>query len=716
MTSSPGPQLRLRRLPALISACVIALAGLAAWYNSLSTPFFFDDEAVVLRNPTIRHLWPLWTALSPPDTGGGSGVTARPVINLSLAVNYALGGLDVRGYHLLNVIVHILAALALFGVVRWTFAFGPSATSPPGRNRFAFADGDWAAFAVALLWLLHPLQTEPVTCVVQRTESIMGLFYLVTLYCFIGAAAGAGPAIDTETAGRKGPVVSGQWSRGSGLNRSSAWSVLAVLACLAGMASKEVMVTAPLVALLYDRTFVAGTFREAWRRRRPLYLALASTWILLAWLVLSSGGQRAGSVGFGLGASVWNYLLTQCRALLLYLKLSLWPHPLVIDYGMGLVHSLAAVWWQAIVVVTLLGLTAWSLVKKPRLGFLGAWFFLILAPSSSVLPLVTQTIAEHRMYLALAAPVALGVTALYRWTGRRGLLACFVLAPALGWLTISRNHDYRTTTSIWRDAVAKDPTNPRAHGNLGDALLAARHYREAVGQFRAALRLKPDYNQIYNNLGDALLHLHRPREAIAAFAQALRLFPLDPDVHNNLGNAFLQLGRTDDAVREYEISLRVSPNSPDTEFNLANALMAAGRIDEAIRHFQAALRLAPHRAATHYGLAAAYVRAGDAAGAEREFNETLRLAPNDAEAGFALGNVYAQTGRYDAAIAAYRQVLKFRPDFIQARNNLGNVYLMTGHLDRAIDTYEEILRRQPENASARRNLDQARALQRGRAR
>jgi protein O-mannosyl-transferase len=671
---APPPRIRIHA-----AAAIIVLAALAAWYNSLSAPFIFDDEAVVKENPTIRHLWPLGTVLSPPATGGGSGVLGRPVVNLSLAINYALGGLDVRGYHLLNVVIHLLAALTLFGIVRRTLLrFAPP---PPGR---APADGREAvpalrahalpvAFAAALLWTLHPLVTESVTCVVQRTETLVSLFYLLTLYCFVrgvGETPGAPPPAP-RAAGPTDPVVRGRWARGPVV-----WFSLSFLSCLVGMATKEVMVTAPLVILLYDRAFVAGTFGGAWRRRRGLYLGYAATWILLGYLVLFSGGERAGAAGFGLGVSPWSYALTQCRAITHYLRLAVWPHPLVVDYGFALAHSVADVWWRGLLVLGLLGATIWALVRRPRAGLLGASFFLILAPSSSVLPLITQTVAEHRMYLPLAAVVTAGVLAAYRCLGRAGVAALLLLAPAFGWLTRLRNADYRTAISIWTDTVAKLPSNPRAHGNLGNALLAAGRYADAVAQYQEALQLKPDYNQLYNNLGDALLQLHRPREAVAALAAGLRLFPSDPNVHNNLGAAFLQLGRTDDAIREYEAALSVEPGSAATESNLALALSEAGRADEAIAHYQAAVRLQPDLATAH----------------------------------FALGNLLARAGRFAEAVAEYRQVVQLEPGNVRARTNLGNALLLTGRVDEAIAAYREVLRQHPDDASARANLARALAM------
>ncbi len=366
-------------MPTALAAAGIALAALAAYYNTFTAPFVFDDQFAIVENPSIRHLARLGDVLQPPPYA--SGAAGRPLVNLTLALNYAFGGLDVRSYHALNLALHVATALVLFGLLRRTL------------TRLASPTPTFISLAATLVWTVHPLLTESVTCVIQRNEILAGFFYLLTLYAFARA---------TETGGAK------------------FWLPLAVLACFMGMASKEIMVSAPLVVFLYDRTFVAGTFREAWRRRRGFYLMLASSWLLLAALMLTSQ-HRGGTVGFGLGVTAWDYLLTQCRALTLYLKLSFWPHPLVIDYGTDIVRTVSAVALPGLGLLLLLALTIVGVCRRPALGFLGVCFFAILAPSSSLVPLVSQPIAEHRMYLPLAAVVVLAVVGLTKLAGARSL-------------------------------------------------------------------------------------------------------------------------------------------------------------------------------------------------------------------------------------------------------------------------------------------------------
>jgi tetratricopeptide (TPR) repeat protein len=282
------------------------------------------------------------------------------------------------------------------------------------------------------------------------------------------------------------------------------------------MASKEVMVSAPVMVLLYDRTFLAGTFQEAWRRRRRLYLGLAATWIPLAYLVASIGGDRGGTTGTGSGVNIGAYALTQFPAVVNYLWLSLWPHPLVFDYGAEWVKDAVEVVPAALVLIGLVAGTLFALKRRPVVGFLGAWFFAILAPTS-LIPGARQTMAEHRMYLALADVITLLVLGVHAWGGRRALVAWCALALGLGWLTVSRNEDYRTELSIWGDTAAKRPRNPWVQTNLGMALYDQGKAAESIRYFERSLKLGTDDAGPHNNLGLAMAKLGRLPEAVEQY-------------------------------------------------------------------------------------------------------------------------------------------------------------------------------------------------------
>jgi tetratricopeptide (TPR) repeat protein len=673
----------LLKLRQFIPVLIIA-AGVGAYHNSFQGPFILDDIPSIAGNSHIRHLWPIGDALSPPAS---SMVGGHPVVNVSLAVNYALGGLAVRGYHAFNLAIHILAALTLYGIVRRTLL------RPGLRERFG-ASGDWIALAVAALWTLHPLQTEAVTYLIERGELLMGLFYLLTLYGFIRG-------VESPGHGR--------------------WFVLSVVACALGMATKEVMVTAPLMVLLYDRAFAGGSLRQAWARHRRLYLGLAATWLLLGYLMAGSGNLPGRGVGYGLGITWWSYALTECRVVVQYLWLAIWPHPLVFDYGgaigggITISHFAEAAPYALILAILVAGVLV-ELRRQPALGFVGAWFLVILAPSSSVVPLAGQPMAEHRMYLPLAAVVTTAVVGAFE-IGKRlfnkpqdvalGCAASGAVAVLFAFLTIQRNRNYSTALTIWQDTVEKRPSNPRAHNNLGFNLERAGRPQEAITQDELALRINPDYPDAHNNLGIALMDQGRPQEAIEHYEQALRIKPDYPDAHYNWGIALERMGRGQEAISQYEQALRLDPEDAEAHNNLALALAREGRGQEAIGHWEQALRIRPDYAEAHDNLGVALGRMGRVQDAIGHYEQALRLKPDDAEAHDNLGIALVQLGRVAEALGQYEQALRLKPGDARMHSNLALALARLGRLPEAIEHWDQAVRIKPDFAEAHNNLGTA---------
>jgi len=539
------------------AAIVIALAAAFAYANGLRGPFVFDDKGAILRNRSIENLAALRDVLF---SGTYATVIGRPVYSLSLAVSHVLHGTDVFGWHVANVATHAAAGLALFGVVRRTLAAprAPQTLAPHATG---------LAFAVALLWTVHPLQTESVTYVCQRTESLAGFFVLATLWCAL---------------------------RGTESSRPGAWSAASVACCLLAMGTKESAAATPLLVLLHDRAFAAGSFREALRRRPALYAGLSATWIALAALVLSSAG-RAGSAGLGSGVGVLEYAATQPGAIVTYLRLSFWPHPLVLDRGAHIATTMGEIVPAALVVAALLAATVHVLRARPQLGFVGAWFFLILAPSSSVVPLATQTVAEHRMYLPLAAVVTLVVLAFHAATRDRAAVrapALFVAAAALAWTTHVRNEDYRTELGLWRADVEHVPWNDRALLNCGACL-------QDAGDLAGALSM---------------------------FERAVVLAPHNPMAHVCRGNALLALGRDEDAAQAFTEMLSAAPELSAVAYDgRARVRHSQGRFADALADFTEAIRIFPGYGRAYAGRAETRLSLGDYAGADADAKECERL-------------------------------------------------------------------------------------------
>jgi tetratricopeptide (TPR) repeat protein len=567
--SDPAPPTRptppTRRAPILLP-WLLAAAGALLYANGLRGPFIFDDHFSIAGNEPLRAMEFPW---APP---AHTPLSARPVVAFSFALNHALGGLDVRGYHAVNIALHVLAALVLYGVVRRTLLLEGL------RARFGAASA-WLAAAAALLWMVHPVQTECVNYLTQRTESLMSLFYLLTLYGAVRSRVG-----------------------------SRAWAAVAVLACALGMATKESMVTAPVMVALFDWAYRSGPWAPLARRRAGLYAGLAGTWLILA--ALMAGSPRGDSVGAGLGVTQVQYALNQLQAIARYMKLAVWPSPLTIDYGEPGALSLGEVAPAALVVLLALASTAALLLLRPRAGYPAAWFFALLAPTSSVVPITTEVAAERRMYLALAGLVALAVCGAYAGLealrARRPRAAAVMTRAAAGLvlavaaifaaMTRARTDLYSRPADLWRSAVACVPGNFRAHSNLGALLLAEGRLDESMDHHQRAMGLKPGSAIANNNFANALLAAGRLDEAIEHYRAAIRDEPGAPEPRYNLATALARQGRFAEAAAEYEEITRMRPRHADAQRALGKALAAIGRPAEGLERLREAMRLEPGRA------------------------------------------------------------------------------------------------------------------------
>jgi protein O-mannosyl-transferase len=593
----------LDKTRAYLGACAIVLAGALTFANSLSGPLLFDDQPAILTNPQIRHLWPPGEALAPPRD---NVLASRPIVNFSFAINYAIGGLSVRGYHIGNVSLHILSALVLFGIIRITLVTSKL------RARFGPA-ADGVAVACALVWMVHPLQTESIDYVTQRTELMVGLFFLLTLYFAIRAIGSATP---------------------------DRWHAAAVVSCLVGIGCKESMVIAPVVVALYDRIFIFGSMRDAWQRRKGLYAGLLASWLELTALMTT---RAHAAIGFGHGVSTWTYLLNQAQMIVQYLKLTLWPHALVLDYGVPRPLVLLDVLPQAAVVVGLLVLTATALVMRPMAGFLGAWFFITLAPASSVLPIVTEVGAERRMYLPLAAVVVLAVTGAWRLLERvrrparipAAIVALSLVVAALAWATMQRNRDYASGVSLLQTSVDRWP-HGRAHFNLAAVLKEQGRGDEAIAHLRAAVADNPQAQYV---LGSELYDRGQFDDAIKELRGFIDRIGGGPAstyqtvaARNLVALSLAQQGKLSAAVAEFRVTLQMDPGNADLHGNLAFVLLQQHDFEGARRHYEAYLTGRAGNAFVLTNLGVALQELGYLDQANERFRQALAIDPNQAEA------------------------------------------------------------------------------------
>ena len=503
--------------------CLSIVCAVAAVYaNSLRNPFIFDDGVVLSRIPRDTQLWPL-------------PINSRWLVDVSFRLNYLISGANPAGFRIVNVAIHALATLALFGLVLETAAL-PRFSGCFGNS------GVWLAWVSALAWGLHPYHVQSVAYVCQRYESAMGLSLFVCLWCF---------------------------ARGARSPRPRLWFDLSVVAAIAGMGAKEVMVAAPGLALIYDYVFVCETPGEIWKRRKAVHAALAACWALVfvLWIGAEAERMERGEAGVE-RPERFAYLLTQSSVIVRYIVNAFVPGGLCFDYGWEVASSWTEALLPAATVWLLVIVSVYLVFRRSASGFLGAAFFLILAPTSSVLPLEDPAF-DHRMYAPLAS-IAVGlVFGVYRMIkvvagGRMGKVLMFVavcMIVFLGMLTVQRNRIFSSELSLWTDVVSKRPGNLRARNELAIALSES------------------------GRLDEAKMELSRVLDATASVEPWHPEWPAKPLPANSMrANRFRALanmavslereGKFESALEYYTEALRIVPFSEQVRDMMRKALKA----------------------------------------------------------------------------------------------------------------------------------------------
>ncbi len=612
-----SPGLRWRWLGAL----GLATLGLAVFSWGFHGAFFLDDEFNVVTNFSMRqgHDWARLLWGDPTNLG----VAGHPVLNLLYAANYLVGGLSTTGYHAVNLGIHLLAALTLWAVLGRTFAL-------PAMLARLRQDARLFALLAVAVWLIHPLQTNTVTYVSQRAESLVGLFYLLAFYGLLRRAA--------EPTRRR-------------------WTLLSLASLLLGMLVKENIATAPLLLLLFDRAYLAESWRQVWRKRGSYYLVLASSWVLL--LNLDFRGRGYGA---SLGIDPWPYLLTEARVLARYLGVMLWPPGMIFDYGDHFAQSLGEVWpWVIGVGAALVG-TGFLWRRDPRWGFVGVAFFLLLAPTSSFVPFPHMPYSESRLYLPLAVMVAAMVAAGGLLAGRRGTIAVvLVLLPLLAYGTVRRERRYVDVIALFQADLGRNPDNARNHCNLGQVYFNRGQTAAAEAEFRTAIRLAPNYTIAISNLGACLEREGDINGAMADYRRARRQDPYYPYPRANLAKLLVDRQQWAEAAEEYRQLLILLPENAEFACDLGYCYQQLNRWPEALKCYTLALVL----------------------------DDQLNIARNDR------GGIYVLLQRYPEAVADCEEAIRRQPGFADAYLNLGNAFSAEGRDQPALQAYVAALRLLP---------------------
>ncbi|MBL8829213.1 MAG: tetratricopeptide repeat protein [Planctomycetaceae bacterium] len=567
----------------LVAGGLLVLLTAVAYHDTFTGPWLFDDLPNIRDQTAIRTFDPLGFF----TTGHN-----RPVLMATFAANYQLSGLETLGYHATNFLIHLAA-----GVLLWRLLVHLLSHERVGGDDPAVRAVAWLS---AALWLVHPLQTESVTYIVQRAESLMGLLFIATVYLTV---------------------------RGASAERPWGWYLAAIATTWIGLGCKEVTVTVPAVMALIDRMVLSASWREVARRRGLVYLAMLAVVVSHAYALAPIVRGEASSAGFGQqGHSPLEHLYSEPQALLLYARQTIWPWPQCFDWNLAPVTSFAAAALPGAIVVSVLlaALIAGHFQRIAALPVLIA--FIVLAPTSSFVP-VLDIAVEHRMYLALAALlpglvclVTIGLRKLVAPPQQSSLMmgvACAVLVIATT-STVLRNRVYRSEIALWQSVVDVRPQNHRALNNLATALLADEQFDRAESLSRQALELAPSRDQasLRYNLARALAANEKLTEAVATIDEVIQAEPQVAQPYLLRADWQRRLNNVPAAIDSLTTAAQLKPSWPIVQLRLGECYLAQKKHPQAIERLTRAAELQPDSTTIQATLLQAYEQAGDTAQAE----------------------------------------------------------------------------------------------------
>jgi tetratricopeptide (TPR) repeat protein len=686
---------------------ILALFAIVIYCNTLSVPFVLDDRRAIIDNPVIRD----FDFFIDPAVSGDAAVERRAIDfpktryigYLSFAVNYYLHGLDVAGYHIINILIHIANGLLVYWLVLLmtkTAFFRDNAS--PRFNRQAIA------FFSAMLFLCHPVQTQAVTYIVQRFASLATMFYLLSVALYVKARlASDSPFHHYIYAG-------------------------SILAAVASMFTKEISFTLPLVIVMCEFFFFRGRSIKTFLYVIPfliLLLIIPLTVTEFHGSVNAQGAiENAVNVVNRRGISGADYLLTQFCVIITYIRLLFFPAGQNLDYDYPVYDSFLSY----PVIVSFTGLcfiavfSAYCFVRSIRhssisdylrlISFGIFWFFITLSVESSVIP-ISDVIFEHRLYLpsigfflALVASIlAIGhkATPYFRLSGGVAVSIIVVFILVLSTAAYQRNSVWQSAVSIWEDTASKSPAKIRPHFQLGIAYLDAQRYHDAIRELNMVSQMisrTEDFLALHYNLGVALFKTGLYNEASDSFKKALILTPLDFNSHLNLAVTYVKLGQPSCAEREFKAALRIKPEDRLARTNMAIFYEELGDQTSAAAEYRRLMKSEPQIPERINNQGVALFRKGDLHAASKKYKLALELNPNLAQAHYNLALTYKKTNRTDLAIKEFESALALKNDLAIANFELALIYKERRQFAKAVAELRAALNIKTDYAEAKKEL------------
>ncbi len=610
--------------------------GLLVFYGTLHSPFHYDDAHAIVENPHIKDLSKF------QEKVGIQNIFNRSALLFSFTVNQHLGEMEVFGYHLVNILIHILSAIL------WFFLVKDFLSIEPFNNRSQLKT---LPLVCSIIHLINPLNVQAVTYISSRSSLLATFFYLLAFYIFLKILK---PAKE-EASKLRTPIL-----------------ILSLLLILfLGIASKEIVASFPLIAIVY---LWLATPNEKRKSLIPKFISI----LFLLGIFLGYRYFEQGNL-FSLKADPTSgdthrllYLLSQIKVVVGYYLVKLLA-PVNLNFEPDIVFYNSWFHWDWIISLTILLIAGIVIFRqKSNLIKFGAlWFLIALLPTSSFIPL-KQLATEHRTYLP-----GLGFTLILGWMFlnirdcrimTRVLFLVFILL--ISTLTLNRSLDFRSEISLWKDTSQKSPRKALVHNNLATAYMAT--------------------NQL--------------REAKAALIAALAINPLQIDSHVNLGHIAGREKNWEQAIEKFDLGISLGTQKSDTFYYSGFARNNLGRFEEAVPYFKKAISMKPFKADYYFDLGNSYKHLKLYDDALHQYRKTLEIDPNHYKAHNNMGTIFWTLGAVDQAKVSFEKVVSIKPNIPTIHNNLAAIYIKSGDFKKAIPHLEKLISLQPENINAKKLL------------
>jgi len=628
----------------------IIFLGAVVYSDTFHCSFHFDDQVYITNNFVItrfHHLLHYWRFYP-----------CRFLTFLTLALNYHFNGLDVFGYHVFNLAIHLISALLVWWLCLLTLA------TPAMKKDKITPHAELVAGLAALVFVSHPLQTEAVTYIWQRAASMAAMFYLASL-CFYIRSRQLSYVI---------PAKAGI------LNEQSTFYVCSFIFAILAMFTKENTVTLPLMVLLYEFCFFRYRKNIEGRYLFPFLLTI----FIIPLTILFTKAQQFQAIQRFVhetgGISPWQYLLTQFRVIVTYIRLLVLPVNQNIDHDFQLSKSLFE--WPVLASFLFLAGVLYGakrlFAKYRLLSFSILWFFLTLCVESSIFPL-KNLIFEHRLYLPMVGYSLFLVSGTYYLLGEKNIkimaIILMMIIAVNSILTYQRNKVWKDELSLWDDAVKKSPHKARAVTDRGFAYFNQGNFTQALSDYDKAIELDPGLADAYLDRGLTYSQQGNYSQAIADYNRAIAINPNYADAYNNRGIFYIHQGDLDQAVSDLTKAIEIDPHNVKAYYNRGLGLAKEGNTAQAIADYKKAIELNPDNADAYYNLGLCYAQEKLFDEAMADFNKTIEIDPDYADAYNNRGIIYAMRGDYLKAMVEFDHAIKINPNDQEAKANKSHCYV-----------------------------------------